>query len=84
MINNKLWRGLYIIYAITFVVNVIMGIKNNNLAYITVCIWILNSIILFACARHNEKRADKFEKLYFDEIEKNIKEKVDKYMRSKK
>lgn len=78
MKKDNIWKILYIFDAMAFVLNVIMGIKNKNTVYINVCFWILNSVIMFACARMNEKRADKFEKLYFDEVEKHFKEKVDK------
>lgn len=78
MKKDNMWKILYLFYAMGFVLNVITGIKNKNIVYINVCFWILNSVILFACARMNEKRADKFEKLYFDEVEKHFKEKVDK------
>lgn len=81
MKKDNMWKILYIFYAMAFVLNVITGIKNKNIVYIGVCFWILNSVILFACARMNEKRADKFEKLYFDEVEKDIEEKVDKFMK---
>lgn len=78
MKKDNMWKILYLFYAMVFVLNVITGIKNKNIVYINVCFWILNSVILFACARMNEKRADKFEKLYFDEVEKHFKEKANK------
>lgn len=78
MKKDNIWKILYIFYAMIFVLNVYAGIKHKNIVNIEVCIWILNAIILFTCARINEKRADKFEKLYFDEVEKHFKEKVDK------
>ena len=81
MKKDNIWKILYIFYAMIFVLNVYAGIKHKNIVNIEVCIWILNSVIMFACARMNEKRADKFEKLYFDEVEKDIEEKVDKFMK---
>lgn len=78
MKKDNMWKILYLFYAMIFVLNVYAGIKHKNIVNIEVCIWILNAIILFTCAIINEKRADKFEKLYFDEVEKHFKEKVDK------
>lgn len=77
-------KVLYVLYAIAFILNVYTGIKNNKIADIENCFWILNTILMFACARMNEKRADKFEKLYFDGIEKNIEQKVDQFMKEVK
>ena len=81
MKKDNIWKILYIFYAMAFVLNVITGIKHKNIVNIEICFWILNSVIMFACARMNEKRADKFAKLYFDEVEKDIEEKVDKFMK---
>lgn len=74
--KGYVWKILYVLYAMAFVLNVVTGIKNKNIADIEICFWILNTVIMFACARMNEKRADKFEKLYFDEIEKVIDDKI--------
>lgn len=79
--KGYVWKILYVLYAMAFVLNIITGIKNKNIADIENCFWILNTVMMFACARMNEKRADKFEELYFDEIEKDIEQKVDKFMK---
>lgn len=82
--KGNVWKVLYVVYAMIFVLNVIIGIKNKNIVYINVCSWILNSIILFACARMNEKRADKFQKLYFEKVERDFEEKANNFYKEKK
>lgn len=79
MIKDNIWKVLYVLYAMAFVLNIYAAITHKNIVNIEVCFWILNTVIMFACARMNEKRADKFEELYFDEIEK-----VDKFMKEVK
>ena len=77
--KGYVWKILYVLYAMAFVLNIYAAIKHKNIANIGVCFWIFNTIIMFVCAGMNEKRADKFEKLYFDGIEKDIEEKCDKF-----
>lgn len=72
-------KVLYGLYVMAIILNVYSFIKNKNIAYIEIIFWIFNTTMMFACARMNEKRADKFEKLYFDRIEKDIKEKCDSF-----
>lgn len=79
MKKDNIWRILYVLYAMAIIINVYSFIKSKNIAYVEIIFWIFNTTIMFACARMNEKRADKFEKLYFDEIEKDIEQKVDKF-----
>lgn len=79
--KGYVWKILYVLYAIAIILNIYSFIKSKNIAYIEIIFWILNTTIMFACARMNEKRADKFQKLYFDEIENNLEEKVDKFMK---
>lgn len=79
MKKDNIWKVLYVLYAIAIILNVYSFIKSKNIAYIEIIFWIFNTTIMFACARMNEKRADKFEKLYFDGIEKDIEQKVDKF-----
>lgn len=81
MKKDNTWKILYVLYAMAIILNVFSFIKSKNIAYIEIIFWIFNTTIMFACARMNEKRADKFEKLYFDGIEKDIEEKVDKFMK---
>lgn len=82
--KGYVWKILYVLYAMAIILNIYSFIKSKNIAYIEIIFWIFNTAIMFSCSRLNEKRADKFEKLYFDGIEKDNEEKVDKYMRSKK
>lgn len=79
MKKDNIWKILYVLYAMAIILNVYSFIKSKNIAYIEIIFWIFNTTIMFACARMNEKRADKFEKLYFDGIEKDIEQKVDKF-----
>ena len=72
-------KVLYGLYVMAIILNVYSFIKNKNIAYIEIIFWIFNTTMMFACARMNEKRADKFEKLYFDRIEKDIEEKCDSF-----
>lgn len=74
--KGKAWGILYVLYAMAIILNVFSFIKSKNITYIEIIFWIFNAIIMFACARMNEKRADKFEKLYFDKTEKDIEEKM--------
>lgn len=82
--EGNVWRILYVLYAMNLIMNFFTAIKNKNIADLENCFWIINTTIMFACARMNEKRADKFQELYFDEVEKDFKEKVDKYMKGLK
>lgn len=79
--KGYVWKILYVLYAMAFVLNIYAAIKHKNIVNIEVCFWIFNTTIMFACARMNEKRADKFQKLYFDWIEKDIEQKIDKFMK---
>lgn len=66
-------------YVIALILNFYLFIKNKNIAYIEIFFWIFNTIIMFACARMNEKRADKYTKLYFDLMEKDFEKECEKY-----
>lgn len=82
--KGYVWKILYVLYAMAIILNIYSFIKSKNIAYIEINFWICNTAMMFACARMNEKRADKFEKLYFDETEKDIEQieqKVDKFMK---
>lgn len=79
MKKDNTWKILYVLYAMAIILNVFSFIKSKNIAYIEIIFWIFNTTIMFACARMNEKRADKFQKLYFDGIGKDIEEKCDKF-----
>lgn len=79
--KGYVWNILYVLYAMAIILNIYSFIKSKNIVNIEVCFWILNTVIMFACARMNEKRADKFQELYFDETEKDIEQKVDKFMK---
>ena len=79
--KGYVWKILYVLYAMAIILNIYSFIKSKNIAYIEIIFWIFNTTIMFACARMNEKRADKFQKLYFDETENNLEEKVDKFMK---
>ena len=81
MKKDNIWKTLYVLYAIAFVINIYTAIKNKNVSDVENCFWIINTTIMFVCARMNEKRADKFQKLYFDEIEKDFEEKANKLMK---
>lgn len=82
--KGYVWKVLYVLYAMAFVLNVITGIEKKNIADIETCFWILNTVIMFACARMNEKRADKFQKLYFEKVERDFEEKVNNFYKEKK
>lgn len=72
-------KVLYGLYVMTIILNVYSFIKSKNIAYIEIIFWIFNTTIMFACARMNEKRADKFQKLYFDKMEEDFEKECDKY-----
>ena len=77
-IIEKVLCGLYLISGGMYLFDIIYC---KDISKISTLIWVINTVIMFACARTNEKRADKFEKLYFDGIEKDIEQKVDKFMK---
>lgn len=75
--KGNVWKILYVLYAMAIILNVYSFIKSKNIAYIEIIFWIFNTTIMFACARMNEKRADKFQKLYFDKVEKDFEERIE-------
>lgn len=77
MIKDNIWKILYVLYAMAIILNVYSFIKSKNIAYIEIIFWIFNTTIMFACARMNEKRADNFQKLYFDKVEKKLEERIE-------
>lgn len=79
-IIDKILFGLYLISGGMYLFDILYF---KDISKISALIWVINTVIMFRIAIMNEKRADKFQKLYFDGIEKDIKEKVDKYIRSK-
>lgn len=75
--KGYIWKILYVLYAMAIILNVYSFIKSKNIAYIEIIFWIFNTTIMFACARMNEKRADKFTKLYFDKVKKELEERIE-------
>ena len=79
--KGNIWKILYVLYAMAIILNIYSFIKSKNIAYIEIVFWICNTAIMFFCSRMNEKRADKFQKLYFEKVERDFEEKVDKFMK---